>query len=43
MKRLFGADHAWDVIDEVLVRYYGKRLATSARQRMGVAGREIFL
>jgi len=42
VKRLFGADHAWDVVEEVLVRYYGERLATSPRQRMGVTGREIF-
>lgn len=41
VKRLFGADHPWDVIEEVLVRYFGERLATSPRQRMGVTGREI--
>jgi hypothetical protein len=41
VKRLFGADNAWDVIEEVLIRYYNERLVTSPRQRMGVAGREI--
>lgn len=41
VRRLFGADNAWDVIEEVLVRHFGERLATSPRQRMAVAGREI--
>src|ERR1700722_9128233 len=41
VKRLFGADNAWDVIEEVLVRYYRERLVTSPRQRMGVTGREV--
>src|SRR3954463_12768545 len=41
VKRLFGADTAWDVVDEVLVRYFGEQLSTSPRQRMAVTGREI--
>jgi hypothetical protein len=41
VKRLFGADNAWDVIEEVLVRYFKERLVTSPRQRMGVTGREV--
>jgi hypothetical protein len=41
VKRLFGADNAWDVIEEVLIRYFNEQLVTSPRQRMGVAGREI--
>src|SRR2546426_2361929 len=41
VKRLFGADNAWDVIEEVLIRYFNERLVTSPRQRMGVTGREI--
>jgi hypothetical protein len=41
IKRLFGADNAWDVLEEVLLRYFGERLVTSPRQRMAVAGREI--
>jgi hypothetical protein len=41
VKRLFGADNAWDVIEEVLIRYYKERLVTSPRQRMGVTGREV--
>jgi hypothetical protein len=41
VKRLFGADTAWDVIENILVRYFNERLVTSPRQRMAVAGREI--
>jgi hypothetical protein len=41
IKRLFGADNSWDVVEEVLIRYFGERLVTSPRQRMGVAGREV--
>jgi hypothetical protein len=40
VKRLFGADNAWDVVEEVLIRYFNERLVTSPRQRMGVTGRE---
>jgi hypothetical protein len=41
IKRLFGADNAWDVVEEVLIRYFRERLVTSPRQRMAVAGREV--
>jgi hypothetical protein len=41
IKRLFGADNGWDVVEEVLLRYFNERLVTSPRQRMGVAGREV--
>jgi hypothetical protein len=41
VKRLFGADNAWDVVEEVLQRYFNQQLVTSPRQRMGVTGREI--
>ena len=41
IKKLFGADNAWDVIEEVLVRYFRERLQTSPRQRMAVTGREM--
>jgi len=41
VKRLFGADGPWDVVEEVLVRYFNERLVTSPRQRMGVTGREV--
>ena len=38
---LFGADNAWDVVEEVLIRYFNERLVTSPRQRMGVTGRDV--
>ena len=41
IKRIFGADNAWDVVEEVLIRYFNERLVTSPRQRMAVGGREI--
>ncbi len=41
VKRLFGADSSWDVVEEILIRYYNERLTTSPRQRMGVTGREV--
>jgi hypothetical protein len=41
VKRQFGADNAWDVVEEVLTRYFNERLVTSPRQRMAVAGREV--
>jgi hypothetical protein len=31
VKRLFGADNAWDVVEEVLIRYHNERLVTSPR------------
>ncbi len=40
IKRLFGADNAWDVVEEVLIRYFNERLVTSPRQRMAMTGRE---
>jgi hypothetical protein len=41
IKRQFGADTAWDVIESILVRHFNERLVTSPRQRMAVAGREV--
>jgi hypothetical protein len=41
IKRLFGADNAWDVVEEVLIRYFNERLVTSPRQRMAVTGRDV--
>jgi hypothetical protein len=41
VRRLFGADNAWDVIEEVLTHYFNERLETSPRQRMAVSGRDI--
>jgi hypothetical protein len=41
IKRIFGADTAWDVIEIILAQYFGERLVTSPRQRMAIAGREL--
>lgn len=41
VKQQFGAEHAWDVVEEVLTRYFNEHLATSPRQRMAVTGREV--
>lgn len=41
VKNLFGVDTGWDVVEEVLVRYFNERLTTSPRQRMAVAGRDV--
>jgi hypothetical protein len=41
VKHLFGADNAWDVVEEVLIRYFNEKLVTSPRQRMAVTGREV--
>jgi hypothetical protein len=41
IRNLFGVETDWDVVEEVLVRYFNERLVTSPRQRMAVAGREV--
>ena len=41
VKNLFGATDPWDVVEEVLVRYFNERLVTSPRQRMAVTGRQV--
>jgi hypothetical protein len=41
IRSLFGAADAWDVVEEVLTRYFNENLSTSPRQRMAVSGREI--
>lgn len=41
VKNLFGAAESWDVVEEVLVRYFNERLVTSPRQRMAVTGRNL--
>jgi hypothetical protein len=41
VRRLFGADNAWDVVEEILTHYFNERLETSPRQRMAVSGRDI--
>jgi hypothetical protein len=39
--RQFGADNAWDSLEEVLRRYFNEEPQASQRSRMGVAGRAI--
>jgi hypothetical protein len=41
VKSLFGADGPWDVVEEVLTRYFGVVPVTSPRQRMAVTGRNV--
>jgi hypothetical protein len=41
VRNLFGADTAWDVVEEILTRYFGEQVSTSPRQRMAVAGRDV--
>ncbi|HEX7807510.1 MAG TPA: hypothetical protein VF608_02255 [Thermoanaerobaculia bacterium] len=41
VRKLFGADTPWDVVEEILSRYFNDPISTSPRQRMAVAGREL--
>ncbi|WP_199512596.1 hypothetical protein [Nucisporomicrobium flavum] len=41
IREQFGADNAWDVVEEVLTRYFREPLSTSLRQRLAVSGREL--
>ena len=42
IKNLFGADNAWDVMEEVMLRYFGQpQITASQRNRMAEAGRDI--
>lgn len=41
VRNLFGAESAWDVVEEILTRYFGEHVSTSPRQRMAVSGRDI--
>ena len=41
VRNLFGADNAWDVVEEVMRRYYREDINGSQRHRMAVAGRNI--
>jgi hypothetical protein len=41
VKKLFGAENFWDVVEIMLTRYWNERLETSPRQRMAIAGREV--
>ena len=41
VKKLFGADNAWDVVEEIMLRYFNENVDASQRHRMAVAGRTI--
>ncbi len=41
VQNLFGASGPWDVIEEILTRYFNEGVTTSPRQRMAVAGQKI--
>ncbi len=41
VRRLFGADNAWDVVEEVMLRYFNKNVNASQRHRMATSGRAI--
>ena len=41
VRHLFGADTAWEVLEEILKRHLHERPVTSQRSRMAVAGRDI--
>jgi hypothetical protein len=41
IKNLFGVDSSWEVVDEVLVRYFNERIVSSPRQRMAETGRKV--
>ena len=41
IKRLFGAENAWDVLEEVMLRYHNKKVQASQRYRLATTGRNI--
>jgi hypothetical protein len=41
IREQFGARKGWDVLEEVLTRYFREPLSTSVRQRMAVSGRDL--
>ncbi|MEL6780238.1 MAG: hypothetical protein AAFO06_23655, partial [Cyanobacteria bacterium J06597_16] len=41
VKRLFGADNGWDVVEEVMKRYFKTEVNASQRHRMAVSGRNV--
>ncbi|QZZ20643.1 hypothetical protein J5X98_26015 [Leptothermofonsia sichuanensis E412] len=41
VRKLFGADNAWDVVEEVMLRYFNKQVNASQRHRMATSGRSI--
>lgn len=41
VQRLFGSENGWEVIEDVLRRYFNRDTVISPRQRMAIAGRKI--
>src|SRR5215467_6937343 len=41
IRRLFGAENAWEVIEDVLRRYFREYINASQRNRMAINGREV--
>lgn len=41
IKKLFGADNAWDVIEEVMLRYFKQHVNASQRHRLAISGRSV--
>ena len=41
VRSLFGADSAWDVVEQMMARYFNKEVNPSQHYRMAVAGRHI--
>ncbi|MEB3277746.1 MAG: hypothetical protein VKK42_02340 [Lyngbya sp.] len=41
VKKLFGADNAWDVLEEIMLRYFNRNVNASQRHRLAISGRSI--
>lgn len=41
VKKLFGADNAWDVVEEIMLRYFKENVNASQRHRLAISGRNI--
>lgn len=41
VRKLFGAENAWDVVEEVMLRYFNKHINASQRHRMATSGRSV--
>ncbi|WP_088889055.1 hypothetical protein [Leptolyngbya ohadii] len=41
VRKLFGADNAWDVVEEMMLRYFNTNVNASQRHRMATSGRDM--
>lgn len=41
VRKLFGADNAWDVLEEIMLRYFNEDVNASQRHRLATSGRSI--